>query len=389
MYWQLLVYFSDFPGFSQQLSNCPGQGKHSVTMRQEQRLRALGTGQDGEYQLGVAWPNPRFTPVPGFEADCITDNLTGLVWVTSSSITTTWQGALDYANNLVRCGQSDWRLPNVNELLSLINTGETTTSTWLNTQGFTGLQSTYYWTSSTTLNTPTWSLMVGLGSGRTIPGQKTVAGAHYALPVRGTTSGPALVWKTGQTTCYDVAGAVRNCAGTGEDGEYQAGVAWPEPRFVGGSGAEAACITDQLTDLMWLRTPNITTTVTWQDALTAANNLSACGHGDWRLPNWHEFRSLANYGQQSLSDWLNNPIQGFTGVTGGFYWSSTTKLSEPGQPVGSYGWVFSATTSGVEGYSKTDTGVPHGSWAVRGPASVTPLPNIIVDPMAINFGYVI
>ena len=112
--------------------------------------------------------------------------------------------------------------------------------------------------------------------------------------------GPALVWKTGQTTCYDVAGAVRDCAGTGEDAEYQAGVAWPEPRFVGGSGAEADCITDQLTDLMWLRTPNITTTVTWQDALDAANSLSACGHSDWRLPNRNEFRSLANYGQADL-----------------------------------------------------------------------------------------
>ena len=99
------------------------------------------TGQDGEYQLGVAWPNPRFTPVPGFEADCITDNLTGLVWVTTSSITMTWQGALDYANNLVRCGEDDWRLPNVNEMFSLIHTGEITTSAWLNTQGFSGLQS--------------------------------------------------------------------------------------------------------------------------------------------------------------------------------------------------------------------------------------------------------
>ena len=175
---------------------------------------------------------------------------------------------------------------------------------------------------------------------------KTVAGAHYALPVRGTTSGPALVWKTGQTTCYDEAGAVRNCAGTGEDGEYQAGVAWPEPRFVVGSGAEADCITDQLTDLMWLRTPNITTTVTWQDALTAANNLSACGHSDWRLPNWNEFRSLANYGQ---SDSLRLVEQPCSGLHRRYGWIllvfNNEACREPGQPVGSHGWVFSATTS--------------------------------------------
>jgi len=37
--------------------------------------------------------------------------------------------------------------------------------------------------------------------------------------------------QTGQTKCYDTAGAVIDCAGTGQDGEIRAGVAWPEPRF--------------------------------------------------------------------------------------------------------------------------------------------------------------
>ena len=195
-------------------------------------------------------------------------------------------------------------------MLSLIHTGEITTSAWLNTQGFSGLVPSLYWTSSTRADNVHSAWMVSLWNGNPPPGVKTVAGSHYALPVRGTTSGPTPVWKTGQTTCYDEAGTVRNCAGTGEDGEYQAGVAWPEPRFVVGSGAEADCITDQLTDLMWLRTPNITTTVTWQDALAAANNLSACGHSDWRLPNWNEFRSLANYSQSDSLRMVEKPCSG-------------------------------------------------------------------------------
>lgn len=37
--------------------------------------------------------------------------------------------------------------------------------------------------------------------------------------------------KTGQTTCYDANGSVIPCAGTGQDGDIQAGVAWPDPRF--------------------------------------------------------------------------------------------------------------------------------------------------------------
>src|SRR4030065_25911 len=37
--------------------------------------------------------------------------------------------------------------------------------------------------------------------------------------------------QTGQTKCYDTAGTEIACAGTGQDGEIQAGVAWPDPRF--------------------------------------------------------------------------------------------------------------------------------------------------------------
>ena len=37
--------------------------------------------------------------------------------------------------------------------------------------------------------------------------------------------------QTGQTTCWDTAGAIIACAGTGQDGEIQAGVVPPNPRF--------------------------------------------------------------------------------------------------------------------------------------------------------------
>ena len=48
----------------------------------------------------------------------------------------------------------------------------------------------------------------------------------------GDTRAPARGGKTGQQTCYDVAGAEIYCAGTGQDGDLQPGVAWPNPRFV-------------------------------------------------------------------------------------------------------------------------------------------------------------
>jgi hypothetical protein len=42
-----------------------------------------------------------------------------------------------------------------------------------------------------------------------------------------TLGGGAGVPKTGQTTCYDAGGTVISCAGTGQDGDLQLGVAWP------------------------------------------------------------------------------------------------------------------------------------------------------------------
>ena len=57
--------------------------------------------------------------------------------------------------------------------------------------------------------------------------------------------------QTGQTKCYDAEGAEITCAGTGQDGEKQAGMPWPNPRFTAGTGAEADCMIDNLTGLMW------------------------------------------------------------------------------------------------------------------------------------------
>ena len=106
-------------------------------------ISCAGTGQDGDIQAGVAWPNPRFT----VSGDCVTDNLTGLMWAKNANLPNgyrTWQGALDFVASIIAvsglCGYHDWRLPNVNELESLVHAGQSNSATWLNTQGFTNVQ---------------------------------------------------------------------------------------------------------------------------------------------------------------------------------------------------------------------------------------------------------
>lgn len=146
----------------------------------------------------------------------------------------------------------------------------------------------------------------GSGSGSGSEGTPTTGAVSTALP------------ETGQTTCTDATGVVIACAGTGQDGEHQAGVAWPNPRFsVDGTGN---CMTDNLTGLMWAR--QTTLEGTWQTTFDLAANLDLCGFDDWRIPNRKELLSLVNYGAANNGAWLLG--NGFTFQTGSILWSSSS-----------------------------------------------------------------
>lgn len=164
---------------------------------------------------------------------------------------------------------------------------------------------------------------------------------------------------TGQTVCYYATGAVIACSGTGQDGALQRGVAWPDPRFTAGAGAEVECVTDNLTGLMWTKNANLPAgTKTWQQALDYADGLDLCGHTDWRLPNVNELESLVHAGYNEVicaapstycatnADWLIN-TQGFSNVQVDNYWSSTTYAGGTGDAwrVYMYGGVYTALKS--------------------------------------------
>ena len=314
-----------------------------------------GTGQDGEYQKGVVWPIPRFQSGSGTEADCIIDNLTRLMWQKNVDPTTkTWQEALDYVQTLniteTICGHSDWRLPNVNELESLINSGEASTATWLMNQGFSGIYYDY-WSSISDFAYPEYAHTVNLVGGYSASHLKS--GPGYVIAVRGITSGPAQVWQTSQTTCFDASGALVDCAGTGQDGEQLMGIAWPDPRF----RVQADCITDDLTGLTWTKSPAIIEGI-WQEGLDYAKPFRLCGYSDWRLPNRNELRSLIHYGVIYGDEWLNS--QGFDSIWPNYYWSSTTDLSSP-----SMAWRLKTRGAALVYNSKTGPSLAYYTLLVR------------------------
>lgn len=112
-----------------------------------------------EHQVGVTWPNPRFEA--DSTGDCMTDNLTAVIWIRSPTSGGTWQQALNFANNLDACGFTDWRLPSRKELRSLIDYGDNSLA-WLLSQGFKNLYAGDHWSSTTVAGdaTQAWSLIL-------------------------------------------------------------------------------------------------------------------------------------------------------------------------------------------------------------------------------------
>ena len=66
-------------------------------------------------------PSSAFEPMTVNGDVIVTDTKTGLIWQKTYETDKTWQQALDYCENLTYAGYSDWRLPDKNELASLVN----------------------------------------------------------------------------------------------------------------------------------------------------------------------------------------------------------------------------------------------------------------------------
>jgi len=262
----------------------------------------------------------------------ITDYNTGLMWtqttdingdgIMSSEDKLTYQEAIDSVSSVTTGGYTDWRLPTIKELYSLIifsgldiNPSDTTSTNmtpFIDTDyfdfyyGLTNegeriidsqyLSSTVY---QTTVNDDTLVFGVNFADGR-IKG--------YALHMEdGSEKTFSIIYVRGSNT-YGINDFIDN-----EDGT----------------------ITDRATGLMWMQTGS-TDTYTWEEALAYAESFEAAGYSDWRLPTIKELQSIVDYTRSP--DATNSPaISSFFSLTSmvneagqidyGFYWSSTTHAS--------------------------------------------------------------
>ncbi|MDP2110638.1 MAG: DUF1566 domain-containing protein [Thiobacillus sp.] len=278
------------------------------------------SGQDASFGVGASWPELRFE----VRDDAVTDRLTGLIWCRSANLAEfplTWQEALDFVaamNREQRFGRRDWRMPNRRELRSLLSL-QTKLPALPVGHPFIDVFNGWYWTATTAAISPAHAWYVALDGARMFYGGKDQS--FMLWPVRG--EGLGVVARTGQSLCYDTAGQVIACTGSGQDGEWRVGAPWPQPRFE----MRQAGVLDRLTRLLWHRSANLTAQpVVWREALAAVGELNQKGEGSaWRLPTINELESLVDCATHSPALPSGHPFADVQDI----YWSSTTSLFEP------------------------------------------------------------
>jgi hypothetical protein len=280
------------------------------------------SGQDGEFQAGIAWPRERFA----LKGDLVLDQLTGLQWLKNANpaeFPVTWQEALDFIARMNRDkkeGYIDWRLPNRRELRSLM-AFETRKPALPVDHPFENVFLGWYWTSTTAAIHPAYAWYIHMEGARMFFGRKE----QYCLfwPVCG--QGKGILPVTGQKKCYDAEGSEVPCPGTGQDGELQMGLSWPETRFE----VREAVVLDKLTGLFWLQDADVSSgAMNWLEALHYVKNLKV-GLPEismrWRLPTINELESLVDCSRHTPALPSEHPFENIRDT----YWSSTSSFFEP------------------------------------------------------------
>lgn len=289
-------------------------------------------------------------PVYAISADNLTvlDNNTGLTWQRSPNATgaapassdkLTWTQAQTQPTSLNAIkygGFSDWRLPTIKELYSLIN--------------FTGTDPSSYTGTDTSVLTPfinTSYFKFAYGSpssGERIIDAQYASGTTFVVnpDELGTTKLFGVNFADGRIKGYST-----NVAGTQKTFFVQCvrgGLTYGKNNFVDNNDGT---VTDQATGLMWTKADS-GVSMTWQDALSFAQSKNAAGylgHTGWRLPNAKELQSIVNY--SNAPDYNGKPAIDTT------YFNATSIVNENGDTDYPYHWTSTThvgyTSSGTTG----------------------------------------
>ncbi|HBB67754.1 MAG TPA: hypothetical protein DCZ93_10755 [Elusimicrobia bacterium] len=151
---QGVTIFGTVGTMSSSASGLPDTGQTTVYL----------TGDDGEYNSGMP---PKYTDN---NDGTVTDNVTALMWIKDPSAAGmpgpyTWLNAIIACEDSTYAGYRDWRLPNINELQSIVNyqfqRPAIDVGYFMNTQA-------YYWSSTTSVFRPLCAWLVDFRYGSVV-----------------------------------------------------------------------------------------------------------------------------------------------------------------------------------------------------------------------------
>jgi hypothetical protein len=114
--------------------------------------------------------------------ETVTDINTGLMWQQTFICEDFFEPTLSYCENFVLAGYDDWRLPNIKELVSIVDYEKHWPS--IDTTYFPHTNTMNYWSSTTDAASPDHIWHVKFDTGRIITKLKSITGSKYARCVR-------------------------------------------------------------------------------------------------------------------------------------------------------------------------------------------------------------
>jgi hypothetical protein len=247
----------------------------------------------------------------------VTDKVTGLMWQQDMGTKMTWDEAGGHARKSRLAGYTDWRMPTIKELYSLILfTGRhggkrgRNTVPYLNTRYFKQPLGNRK-SGERIIDAQTWSAT--RYTGRVLGRQQAIFGVNFidgrikAYPQYDPRSG---------STAKKYVRLVRGNTAYGKNSFQD-----------NGDGT----VSDQATGLMWQQADGGKGR-DWEDALAYAEGLRLAGYTDWRLPNAKELQSIVDYSRspQATSSPALDPVFQTTAIRAPdnqlqypFFWTST------------------------------------------------------------------
>ena len=223
----------------------------------------------------------------------ITDNITGLIWEKDMGDKITFDDAFTKAENSTLGDYTDWRVPTLKELYSLINftgrvQGETAIDLFIDTNYF---------------NQPIGDVTIGE---REIDAQTWSSTAYVGLTMNTDETVFGVNFIDGRIKGYP-----KFKPATGAENKMyfrmvRGNTAYGENDFIdNGDGT----ISDLATGLMWQKADDGISR-DWEDALEYSENLELASFNDWRLPNAKELQSIVDYTRspQTTKSPAINPI---------------------------------------------------------------------------------